>query len=108
MPHRLGIDGTFYLVRQIRGDVSREQVKQELASCEACQRIDPALRGENLVAKGDLAVEDNWSRVAVDVTHCDNQLFLSMVDCGPSRFAIRRRLQTVCGEYRRSIEKRRY
>ena len=66
LPHHLGIDRTFYL---------REQVKQELAGCEACQRIDPALQGENLVAKGDLAVEDNWSRVAVDVTHYDNQFF---------------------------------
>lgn len=94
LPHHLGIDRTLYLLQQIRGDVSREQVKQELAGCEACQRVDPALRSENLVAKGDLAVEDNWSRVAVDITHYDNQLFLSMVDCGPSRFAIWRRVQT--------------
>ena len=46
------------------------------------------------MAKGDLAVEDNWTQVAVDMTHYDNQLFLSMVDCGPSRFAIWLRLQT--------------
>ena len=94
LPHHLGIDRTFYLVRQIRSDVSREQVKEELEGCEACQRIDPALRGENLVARGDLAVESNWSRVAVDITHYGSQLFLSMVDCGPSRFAIWRQVRT--------------
>jgi len=92
-PHHLGVDRTLYLARQIRGDLSREQVKQELLGCEACQRIDPAMRSENMVARGNLAVDDNWSRVAVDVTHYGSQVFLSMVDCGPSRFAIWRRLQ---------------
>jgi len=43
LPHHLGIDRTLYLARQIRGDLSREQVKSKLARCDACQRIDPAL-----------------------------------------------------------------
>ena len=65
-----------------------------LAGCEACQQIDPALRGENIVPTGDLSVDSNWFRVAVDVTHFNGQLYLSMVDCGSSRVAIWRRLQT--------------
>ena len=65
-----------------------------LAGCEACQRIDPALRGENMVSTGNLAVDDNWSQVAIDVTHFNGQLYLLMVDCGPSRISIWRRLQT--------------
>ena len=69
-------------------------MKQELAGCEACQQIDPALRGENMVPTGDLSVDSNWFRVAVDVTRFNGQLYLSMVDCGPSRVAIWRRLQT--------------
>ena len=39
LPHHLGIDRTFYLVRQIRGDVSREQVKQELATVKHASRL---------------------------------------------------------------------
>ena len=94
LPHHLGIDRTLFLARQINSNLSRQQVKQELAGCEACQRIDPALRGENMVSAGDLTVDGNWCRVAVDVTHYGGQLYLSMVDCGPSRVAIWRRLQT--------------
>ncbi|XP_067943207.1 uncharacterized protein [Watersipora subatra] len=94
LPHHLGVDRTLYLARHIRKDLSRKQVKTNLAGCEACQRIDPALRGESIVAVGDLAVEENWCRVAIDVTHYGDSSFLSMVDCGSSRFAIWCRLQT--------------
>ncbi|XP_067949793.1 uncharacterized protein [Watersipora subatra] len=88
LPHHLGVERTLYLAQQVRSDLTREQVKRELAGCEACQRVDPAPRGENLVETGSLAVEGNWCRVAIDVTHYGGQVFLSMVDCGPSRFAI--------------------
>ncbi|KAG1688009.1 hypothetical protein GQR58_008120 [Nymphon striatum] len=88
LPHHLGVDRTLYLARQIRSNLTREQVKRELVGCEACQRIDPARREENLVAQGSLAVDGNWRRVAVDVTHYGAKHYLSMVDCGPSRFAI--------------------
>ena len=94
LPHHLGIDRTFYLVQQIRSDLDRDQVKRELAGCEVCQRIDPALREENLVSKGSLAVEGNWCRVAADVTHFGTCIYLSMVDCGPSRMAIWRKLSS--------------
>ncbi|XP_067942815.1 uncharacterized protein [Watersipora subatra] len=92
LPHHLGVERTLYLAQQVRSDLTREQVKRKLAGCEACQRVDPAPRGENLVETGSLAVENNWCRVAIDVTHYGGQVFLSMVDCGPSRFAIWRRL----------------
>ena len=94
LPHHLGIDRTLFLARQIDCNLTRQQVKQELAGCEACQRIDAALQGENMVPTADLSVDSNWFRVAVDITHFNGQLYLSMVDCGPSRVAIWRRLQT--------------
>ena len=94
LPHHLGIDRTLFLARQINSNLSRQQVKQELAGCEACQRMDPALWGENMVSTGDLAGDGNWCRVAVYVTHFGGQLYLSMVDCGPSRVVIWRQLQT--------------
>ncbi|XP_067939140.1 uncharacterized protein [Watersipora subatra] len=74
------------------GKSLEDAVKRELAGCEACQRVDPAPKGENLVETGSLAVKGNWCRVAIDVTHYGGQVFLSMVDCRPSRFAIWRRL----------------
>ena len=94
LPHHLGIDRTLFLARQIDCNLTRQQVKQELAGCEACQRIEAALQGENMVPTADLSVDSNWFRVAVDVTHFNGQLYLSMVDCGPLRVAIWRRLQT--------------
>ena len=94
LPQDLGLDRTLFLARQIDCNLTHQQVKQELAGCEACQRIDPALRGENMVPTGDLSVDSNWFRVAVDVTHFNGQLYLSIVDCGPSRVEIWRRLQT--------------
>jgi len=92
LPHHLGVDRTFYLVKQVRSDLTRDQVKREISGCEACQSIDPAVRQENLVGQGDLAVERDWCRVAVDVTHYGGMQYLSMVDCGPSRFTIWRKL----------------
>jgi len=77
-----------YTLLSRREDLFREQVKSKLAGCVACQRIDPALRSENFVPTGSLFVEGNWHRVALDVTHYEGRLFLSMVDCGPSRFKI--------------------
>ena len=35
---------------------------------------------------------DNWQRLAVDVTHYNRVCYLTCVDCGPSRFAIWRRI----------------
>jgi len=56
------------------------------------------LRSENIVPTGSLSVEGNWQRVAIDVTYYNRRLFLSMVDCGPSRFAVWRRLQSESAE----------
>ena len=92
LPHHLGVDRTAYLVEKIKPGVARSVVRRELARCEPCQRIDPAPRVENHVVGGDLAVESNWTRVPADITHLGSHIFLSMVDCWPSRFTIWRRL----------------
>ena len=92
VPHHLGVDRTLFLVSRSMPWVTRADVSRVLASCEPCARIDPAGRAENRVEPGDLAVEGNWARVAIDVTHYNGAHFLSMVDCGPSRFTVWRRL----------------
>ena len=93
LPHHLGVDRTLYLAKQIRSEVSRDMVKRVLQGCEPCGRIDPARRAENHVPPGELVVRETWSRVAADVTHVDGSVFLTMVDCGPSRFSIWRRMR---------------
>ena len=55
-------------------------------SCTQCQSIDPAAQNWD---KGHLSVIDNWQRLAVDVTHYNRVCYLTCVDCGPSRYALR-------------------
>ena len=60
LPLHLGIDRTLFFAQQIDCcNLTCQLVKQELAGCEARQRIDPALRGENMVPTGDLSVDSN-------------------------------------------------
>ena len=42
---------------------------------------------------GELSVDDDWRRVAMDVTHHGQQKYLTIVDCGPSRLAIWRAIR---------------
>ena len=38
-------------------------------------------------------MKDNWNRLAMDITHHNGENFLTIIDCGPSRFAIWRPLR---------------
>ena len=58
-----------------------------MKNCRECQSIDPS---STRLCGGKLSVPDDWQRVAVDVTHYGWQKHLTIVDCGPSHFAIRR------------------
>uniref|UniRef100_A0A5S6QMD7 Integrase catalytic domain-containing protein n=1 Tax=Trichuris muris TaxID=70415 RepID=A0A5S6QMD7_TRIMR len=42
---------------------------------------------------GTLEVEKVWQRVSLDVTHCKRKLYVSLIDYGPSRFAVWRPLR---------------
>jgi transposase InsO family protein len=90
--HHLGVDKTLYLSRLcLPGrQVQRQEVEQIVQSCCRCKSVDPApVRWDS----GSLEVEQSWWRVACDVTHYQGKLYLSLIDCGPSRFALWRRLQ---------------
>ena len=86
----LGVDRTLFLAKKVDPSVSREQVKKVVRRCEECQSIDPAPVRHDA---GELQVEKNWSRLAVDVTHYRGIPYLTMVDCGPGRFALWRELK---------------
>ena len=87
--HHLGIDRTHYLAKLEDPEVTRGKVADVINSCMQCQSIDPAPQNWD---KGHLSAIDNWQRLAVDVTHYNRVCYLTCVDCGPSRFAIWRRI----------------
>lgn len=93
--HHLGIKRTFFLAKKELGnEVTQAVVEDVVRGCDPCHRIDPApVKWE----KGSLDVETTWSRVAVDVTHYAGSPYLTMVDCGPGRFAVWKKLKHETG-----------
>jgi hypothetical protein len=89
--HHFGVDRTLYLARICFPDqtIPRSEVENVVRDCLRCKSIDPApIHWE----PGAVEVELNWWRVACDVTHFQGDKFLTLVDCGPSRFALWRQL----------------
>ena len=85
-----GVKRTLYFARLVNPQVSKKEVKSVVKACETCQSIDPApVRWR----KGKLSTKDNWRRVAMDITHHNGENFLTLIDCGPSRFAVWRPLR---------------
>ena len=85
--NHLGVNRTLYLVRTCCPELSikKEDVENVVRRCVRCRPIDPApLMSEG----GKLEIPDVWARVACDVTHHEGKNYLTMIDCGPSRFAI--------------------
>jgi len=83
--HHLGVDRTMHVVSRMKIPVDRRVVSEIVKSCQMCKQIDPALIAWK---HGSLDVEENWQRVAVDVAFVSGKPYLTVVDCGPSRFAI--------------------
>ena len=82
-----GIGRTLYIINQCYPELgaTHKEVGKIIDSCFQCKSIDPApVRWE----KGELSVKDNWSRLACDITHFCEEAFISLINCGPSRFVI--------------------
>ena len=86
-----GIRRTLYFARRdVARDVTRTAVRAVVEACDTCRSIDPApVRWRH----GSLGVDETWQRVAVDVTHHQGREYLSLIDCGPSRFSVWRPLR---------------
>ena len=89
--HHFGVERSLHLARLVSPDVSRDDVERCVRACSQCLMIDPAPVRHD---QGRLDVDTTWSRVALDVTHYDRWSYLTLVDCGPSRFAIWRRVRS--------------
>jgi transposase InsO family protein len=87
--HHLGVNPTFYHAQLVNPLTTRKDAEEVVRSCSRCQSIDPApVRWKH----GTLETDCNWERLACDITHYGKTLFLTVVDSGPSRFAIWREL----------------
>ena len=92
-----GIDRIRYVAKKClpTANFSEEDVRRVVQSCPECQSIDPSpVQWE----KGSLSVDGTWERLAMDVTHYGRELYLTIIDCGPSRFAFWRRIREESAE----------
>nr|XP_047126119.1 uncharacterized protein LOC124807786 [Hydra vulgaris] len=81
----MGVSKSMELCMRAGIHVTRDTVKQVVAECDECNSIDPNVM---LWDKGNLAVSKVWERVACNVTHVDSLLYLTCIDCGPSRYTL--------------------
>jgi len=91
--HHFGVARSFAIVKEENPDltVTKAEVKSVVDSCNQYLSIDPA---PIQYQHGNLSVKSVWERLAIDVTHVNGRLFLSVIDCGPSRFTIWKPLKT--------------
>uniref|UniRef100_A0A5S6Q0X4 RNase H domain-containing protein n=1 Tax=Trichuris muris TaxID=70415 RepID=A0A5S6Q0X4_TRIMR len=88
-----GLRRTLHFVRRRDPTVPRRAVQRVVSDCQICRSVDPApVKWQ----QGTIEVREVWRRVGMDITHCGAKPYLTLIDCGPSRFAIWRplRLQT--------------
>ncbi|XP_065654937.1 uncharacterized protein LOC136081540 [Hydra vulgaris] len=88
----LDVDRTLQLCLRNNQNASRKEVSAVIASCNQCNSIDPySVKWKH----GQLSVKQNWNQVALDATHAGAERYLSMIDCGPSRYTVCRKLVSI-------------
>ena len=98
-----GVRRTLYFARRYIGrTVTRAQARAAVLGCDVCRSIDPApVKWRH----GTLDVPETWQRLAIDVTHHRGQPYLTIVDCGPSRYSLWRPLRREdCTSVIRALE----
>ena len=88
-----GVRKTLHFARrELSRSVTRTQVQSVVRQCDVCNSIDPApVKWRH----GSLAVSNTWNRLALDVTHHRKRHYLTITDCGPSRFSIWKQLRRL-------------
>ena len=75
--HRFGKERTLYLARKVNPNITKEAVKGVVEQCRECQSTDPA---PSRYEKGELHLAENWKWLAIDITHCCHEPYLSMIN----------------------------
>jgi len=93
----LGSEKTLHLAKCKWGDaVVKEDIARVVREYDVCRQVNPApVNWEN----GKLSVETTKTRLASDITVCNGVPFLTVIDCGPSRFLIWRQLRNETSEF---------
>ena len=89
--HHFGVDRTWYFCKMVNSQIKRSEVEDVVRRCKECRTVDPSPVSRET---GDLSVENNWERLAIDVTHFERDKYLTIVDSGPSRFSIWKKIQS--------------
>lgn len=88
--NHFGVDRTHELaVEHFGTDIPKERVKDVVRRCEPCARVDPARTFS--WDRGTICSNSIWERLAVDITHVQNQVYLTAIDIA-SKFVIWRPL----------------
>ena len=74
-----------YFLKMVNPAVKKADVRMVVQRCQVCQSINPATVQRQ---KGNLSATHVWNRLGIDVKHVGSQLYLTVIDYGPSRFAI--------------------
>lgn len=95
--HHFGIEKTCYFIKKHFPDetIDKQQVRDVISKCERCLSVDPTSIQWD---EGHLSVENVWDRIAIDVTHFESERFLTVIDCGPSRFSIWRKVTSEASQ----------
>ena len=75
----MGVERRLYLVRKVDPHIKREEVQKGVKNCVRYQSFGPA---PNIHDPGEIGTSKNWTRLAIDITHCYGE---TMIDCGPGR-----------------------
>jgi hypothetical protein len=89
--HHFGVDRTLYLAKLADSTVEADEVRDCVRNCMRCLSIDPSPEQH---IEGVLSVAENWVRLAMDVTHYGGKAYMTLIDCGPSRFAVWREVRS--------------
>ena len=80
-----GIKRMLYFSKMVDPAVKKANIRILLQSCKACQSVNPVLVQWQ---KGNLSATNVWNRLGIDITNVGSQLYLTIIDCGPSHFAL--------------------
>ena len=89
--HHLGVKRTLHIAKEKWGDrIDAKDISKVVSECQTCRQVDPTPISWE---KGELEVVATWQRLAADISHHNGVPYLTIIDCGPSRFAIWRKLR---------------
>ena len=86
--HGISADAVF--LAKVGPVVTKKDVRHVVKACQLYQYIDPA---PVKWASGEPNVDEIWHKVGMDVTRVNGWHYLTLIDCGPTRFTVWRRLQ---------------